>query len=67
MKVLKKKTHHKTKPKQKKSQKVKTHLPLASSSLLSCCLLMLVQLSSLSSSFAPKSGCSHMFRFAMKI
>jgi len=44
---------NKTQTKQK--QNTKTHLPLISSPLLSCCLLMLVFLSSLSSSIALES------------
>jgi hypothetical protein len=61
-------THHKTKPKQKKNKKKhKTYLPLTSLPLFSCRLLMLVMLSSLSSSFVPKNGCSHMFHHAKKI
>jgi hypothetical protein len=51
----------------KEKQKTQTHLPLAFSPLLFCCMLMLVLLSSLSSSFAPKSGCFHMSHHAMKI
>jgi hypothetical protein len=47
--------------------KYKTRLPLASSPLLFCCLLMLVLLSSLSSFFAPESGCFHMSHHVMKI
>jgi hypothetical protein len=51
----------------RKTNKYKTHLPLASSLLLFCCPLMLVLLPSLSFSCAPKSGCPHMSHHAMKI
>jgi hypothetical protein len=52
--------------KRKTKEKHKTYLPLIFLPLLSCCLLMLVLLSSLSSS-APKSGCFHMSHRAKKI
>jgi hypothetical protein len=64
--IKEKKTHHKTKPKKKKLQKM--HPPLAFSPSLFGNLLMLVLLSSSSSSsFVPKSGCFHMSYRAPKI
>jgi hypothetical protein len=65
--IKKKRTHHKTKPKQKKRRKHKTHLPLTSLPLLSCSLWMLMLLSSLSSSFVPENCCAHMSHHVKKI
>jgi hypothetical protein len=67
-KVLKKGPIAKQNPdKRKVKRKHKNYLPLASLPLLSCCLLMLVLMSSLFASFAPKSGCFHMSHCVKKI
>jgi hypothetical protein len=51
----------------KKKKKHKIYLALTSLPLLSCCLLMLVLLLSLISSFAPKNDYFHMSRCGKKI
>ncbi len=62
-----KRTHHKTKPKQKKIKKTQNPFSFSLFSFLFCCLLMLVLLSSLSSFFVPENGCFHMSHHAIKI